>query len=113
MQDAGFYPAGRAVVNTVAYRSVSPPSFVAQSVETGGGQDQGGDTVHHESFERMIRPFNPDAEEEQDAEQKEDHEEEEAVNPRVVRAPVTPSAQEVESHMTTHLPYRSWCAHCV
>ena len=93
MQNAGFHPAGRADVSAVAYRSVSPPSFVAQSVETGGGQDQGGDSVHDESFERMMRPFDQEAEEQQDAEQEEDNAKEEAVNPRVVRAPVTPSAQ--------------------
>ena len=24
-----------------------------------------------------------------------------------------PSSQEVQEHMKTHIPYRSWCAHCV
>ena len=27
--------------------------------------------------------------------------------------PVVPSKEEVEEHMLTHLPYRSWCEHCV
>ena len=27
--------------------------------------------------------------------------------------PVTPSAREVEIHNLTHMPYRSWCRHCV
>ena len=29
------------------------------------------------------------------------------------RPPVLPSREEVEEHNRTHLPYRSWCAHCV
>ena len=24
-----------------------------------------------------------------------------------------PSSQEVEEHMKTHIPFRSWCAHCI
>ena len=24
-----------------------------------------------------------------------------------------PSSQEAQEHMKTHIPYRSWCAHCV
>ena len=30
---------------------------------------------------------------------------------RAVRKP--PSQNELEEHMTTHLPYRTWCKHCV
>ena len=36
-----------------------------------------------------------------------------------VRAPVRiadprlPSADEVDQHSWTHLPYRSWCSHCI
>ena len=37
----------------------------------------------------------------------------ESVEPRVMRAPKLPSREEVESHMTTHVPFRSWCKHCV
>ena len=66
MQNAGFCPAGRADVDAVAHRSVSPQSvdntessFGAQSVDAGGGQGQGGDNAHDdnahdEPFERMI-----------------------------------------------------------
>ena len=39
--------------------------------------------------------------------------EEEAQTPRIARAPVKPSSEEVDSHMVTHLPFRSWCAHYV
>ena len=30
-----------------------------------------------------------------------------------VQDPILPSKDEVEEHMKTHLPYRSWCSHCV
>ena len=36
-----------------------------------------------------------------------------AVAPRVATRPYTPTKAEVEAHEVTHLPYRSWCAHCV
>ena len=29
------------------------------------------------------------------------------------RAPIKPSKEEVDEHMLTHLPFRSWCPHCV
>ena len=33
--------------------------------------------------------------------------------PRKLRDPLLPSPEEVRVHEMTHLPYRSWCAHCV
>ena len=30
-----------------------------------------------------------------------------------IQDPVLPSKADVEEHELTHLPYRSWCAHCV
>ncbi len=38
---------------------------------------------------------------------------EEAIIPKLVPDVVSPSAQEVKIHETTHLPYRDWCKHCV
>ena len=32
---------------------------------------------------------------------------------RTSKLPIRPSQSEVDSHMITHLPYRSWCPHCV
>ena len=32
---------------------------------------------------------------------------------KVIRAPIRPSQQEVDEHMLTHIPFRSWCPHCV
>ena len=40
-------------------------------------------------------------------------EEEEARAPMAPPIPITPSLKEVLEHRLTHLPYRSWCPHCV
>ena len=37
----------------------------------------------------------------------------EAVKPRAPQDPVQPTRCEVIEHNLTHLPYRSWCPHCV
>ena len=33
--------------------------------------------------------------------------------PKVAARPAQPTKAEIEAHEITHLPYRSWCAHCV
>ena len=38
---------------------------------------------------------------------------EEAELPKRVTIDVRPSKEEVELHNKTHLPYRTWCPHCV
>ena len=38
---------------------------------------------------------------------------EEAREAVVLRDPGSPTPQEVEQHNVTHLPFRSWCSHCV
>ena len=38
---------------------------------------------------------------------------EEARAPEVLRDPGAPTQKEIEEHNTTHLPFRSWCPHCV
>ena len=38
---------------------------------------------------------------------------EEAKKPEVLRDPGAPTPREVEEHNVTHLPFRSWCPHCV
>ena len=43
----------------------------------------------------------------------ENKESEEARAPEVLRDPGAPTAKEIEEHNTTHLPFRSWCPHCV
>ena len=43
-----------------------------------------------------------------------DTDEEDAyICPRAMPDPVEPSLEEVARHNLTHLPYRSWCPHCV
>ena len=39
--------------------------------------------------------------------------EEEAGIPKVIKVDPKPSKEEVANHNVTHLPYRSWCRHCV
>ena len=38
---------------------------------------------------------------------------EEAERPKVRRQPKQPTKKEREEHECTHIPYRSWCTHCV
>ena len=38
---------------------------------------------------------------------------EEGVKPKFKSTEPRPSKKEVEEHMMTHIPYRSWCPHCV
>ena len=33
--------------------------------------------------------------------------------PIKINDPKLPSKEEIEEHMTTHLPYSNWCTHCV
>ena len=40
-------------------------------------------------------------------------EQEEARQPEVLRDPGAPTQKEIEEHNVTHLPFRSWCQHCV
>ena len=69
--------------------------------------------------------FEPEEEAQEDAQSKgeidervdENEEEErtshEGVAPKVARDPGQPTAQERLAHEVTHVPYRSWCQHCV
>ena len=36
-----------------------------------------------------------------------------AQKPMMMKGPLNPSQQEIDLHNLTHLPYRSWCPHCV
>ena len=33
--------------------------------------------------------------------------------PKILKTPVMPSKEDVQSHFATHLPYRSWCPVCI
>ncbi len=39
--------------------------------------------------------------------------EEEGMDPIVKKMEARPNQEEVNQHMLTHIPYRSWCDHCV
>ena len=79
--------------------------------------------MEDETFRNMLKPFDPTQEgedrcvedqQETDIVPGEDQAaEEEATQPKTRAPPVKPSREEVEQHMTTHLPFRSWCPHCV
>ena len=43
----------------------------------------------------------------------EGEDEEECAPMRMAPEPGEPTAEEIENHRTTHLPYRSWCEECV
>eukprot|EP00971_Amphidinium_carterae_P242314 4811235-Amphidinium_carterae.2 len=36
----------------------------------------------------------------------------EAQVPKTYKRPILPTAQQIEEHNLTHLPYRDWCKHC-
>ena len=39
--------------------------------------------------------------------------EEEGLMPKIKKVTTKPTAEEVEQHMATHIPFRDWCPHCV
>ena len=82
-------------------------------IEKLGGQDE---------FKReTIRPNKnkcgecnvDDVENEEVAEAEGDDSAEEAQAAKIARVSDMPSQEEVEIHNLSHLPYRSWCPHCV
>mgnify|MGYP001458192757 CR=1 FL=1 len=42
-----------------------------------------------------------------------EEEAEEARKVKYMKCPHEPSQLEVEDHMINHMPYRSWCEHCI
>ena len=77
---------------------------------------------NREWVDRWFSPFDPREEEEEtgngneggDAEEGgTESEPEEARRVKTAKAPAKPSKEEVDEHMVTHLPFRSWCPHCV
>ena len=49
----------------------------------------------------------------QDEEKTPPSDEEEGQMPKIRRGPIGPTKSEREIHEATHVPYRSWCRHCV
>ena len=52
-------------------------------------------------------------EEKEDADETISVEEEEGIEVKVGKAEKAPSKEEVAMHMVNHIPFRSWCSHCV
>ena len=79
--------------------------------------------LEEEIFQKMLKPFDPTESGEDGCVDEQPRGandtrgesviEDEAIQPRTRAPPVNPSREEVEWHMTTHLPFRSWCPHCV
>ena len=78
--------------------------------------------IEEDVFQKMIEPFDPTnieveqrvTDRERESEDiEENHDGDEAVQPKTKPPPAKPSAEEVEKHMVTHLPFRDWCPHCV
>ena len=59
----------------------------------------------------LCAPVEEEAKE--DAEDAQPSEEFGSVKPKSLSTPYTPSRQERMEHELTHVPYRSWCPHCV
>ena len=76
-------------------------------------------------WDKLMEPFEPDIEEDGNVErgilsEEKEHaeesisvEEEEGIEVKVGKAKKGPSKEEVARHMVNHIPFRSWCSHCV
>ena len=82
------------------------------------------DGTESEEEESYAEDLNIDADEEaaeavrtqREIDEQDDEEEQtqsEGVAPKVARDPGRPTAQDRTAHEVTHVPYRSWCKHCV
>ena len=92
-------------VQTSTSGSVSPDGNVKESEsENAGGADKESSQEETAPKEGALAEDTAQGEEEHLAEGR---------APRLARSPVTPSRKEVEEHSATHMPYRSWCPHCV
>ena len=57
--------------------------------------------------------FGYKAEQPNRGEDQEEAPEEEGLIPKIKKAVAKPTAEEVEQHMATHIPFRDWYPHCV
>jgi len=72
------------------------------------------DILDNELWDRIMEPFDPDNENPQDnGETIQEEVEEEEAKPVVPKEIGAPSKEEVRQHMVNHIPFRSWCEHCV
>ena len=78
-----------------------------------------------EIWDNVLEPFDQDkagngnregdnpAERDEDSDETISLEEEEGVKVRIGKMERAPTKEEVMAHMVNHIPFRSWCAHCV
>ena len=102
-----------AFVNTAVSPCVKPNKRLEPEVKDDGDWFE---TVHGEGFpkdiaQRDAETARVDDSMEQDREEEEEQPETEGVNAR--RSPKEPTELERLRHEATHVPYRSWCQHCV
>ena len=77
---------------------------------SGEGTEEDGNEEEEATREEEPKEINPD---EKEAAGEQEGEPEGARRAKGTRAPIKPSKEEVDEHMLTHLPFRSWCPHCV
>ena len=68
-------------------------------------------------WDDAVRPFTPEEHEAQDSRngiQGEDQEEfiEEGAKVKIIKMEHPPTKQEFDEHMSSHIPFRSWCPYC-
>ena len=61
----------------------------------------------------MLRRSGEEVGEKEDDEDDDGLVEHEGIAPKVIRDPGQPTAKQRQEHEVTHVPYRSWCPHCV
>jgi len=76
-------------------------------------------------WDKLMEPFEPEEEwggnleRDKSGKEKESDdetisvEEEEGIDVKIGKAEKAPSKEEVAMHMVNHIPFRSWCSHCV
>ena len=69
-------------------------------------------TEEHEMVDEGVLHVMDD-DEKMDEDEEEEQEEEEHQKARAMASPDHPSRRAVEDHNTTHIPFRSWCDHCL
>ena len=107
-------------------RSCKPRNTRIKSRGGTGNGDRDKESQEHQdkAFWSAPEPFRPDEEVSPDAEQTSDAGNPEGREPekegewsgaraKMVSVPHEPTEQELEEHLLTHWPFRSWCDHCV
>ena len=80
-------------------------------MESGVLLEKGGGDV----WDKVMEPFDQDAEEQKEQEEKMDEEakeSDEAIRVKMIKPGYHPTSKEIAEHMVNHLPYRAWCKHC-